>query len=180
MKKTTIQLLMLLAIVLINFSCSKDRDKEPKIEIDEKNLTACPENANCQYLFTESADLNEGPSIFKTGSYRVFWSNVQIPGMSATLYIKAPMQGKDFLLDKTAILAGRVKLVRNCPACLMFEIPFKEVDGYVKGINLTPGKRTDETRWLLEVNLILEAQDGSDAKSTVSIKQYFYPNFVLN
>jgi|GEM_PF-619775 len=180
MKKTTLQLLMLLAIILISPSCKKKAEQEPKIEIDEKNLTVCPDKANCQYLFTENADVNEGPSLLKSGAYRLFWSDVRTTGMRATLYIKAPMQGKDFLLDKMAILAGRVKLVRNCPACLMFEIPYKMVDGYVKGVNLTPERSADQAKWLLEIKVILQSEHDSSVKETIVVKQYFYPNFVYN
>lgn len=180
MKNISIQVMVLFTIILINLSCSKDKNKEekPKIEIDEKNLTVCPDNANCQFLFTENGDLNESPSTLKTGTYRLFWSDVQTPGMSAKLYIKAPMQGKDFSLDKADILAGRIKLFQICPACLT--VPFKELDGYVKGINLTPDKPADQTKWLLEIKVVLGVDEESYVKDTVYIKQYFYPNFVYN
>jgi hypothetical protein len=180
MKKKSIHLLILLTVILINLSCTKDKEpqKQPKIEIDGKNLTACPEKATCQYLFAENTDLNIEPIIFKTGNYRVFWSEVQTPDMSAKLYIKAPMQGKDFSLGKTDILEERVKLIRACPACSM--IPLKELDGYVKGINLTPDKPGDQAKWLLEIKLIVGADDESYVKDAIYIKQYFYPNFVYN
>lgn len=177
MKKTAI---WLFAVILISFSCSKHKDKEaePKMEIDEKNLTACPENASYQYLFTENTDLGERPGTLKSGAYRLFWSEIQTPGMSAKLYIKAPMQGKDFSLDKTAILAGQVKLIQSCPACAM--IPFKELDGYVKGINLTPEKPADQAKWLLEIKVVVGFDEEVISKDTIYIKQYFYPNFVYN
>ena len=177
MKKTTI---WLFAIILISSACSKQKDKEtePKIEIDEKNLTACPENASCQYLFTENTDLGEQPGTLRSGAYRLFWSEIQTPGMSAKLYIKGPMQGKDFSLGKADILEGRVKLVRSCPACSM--IPFKELDGYVKGVNLTPEKPADQAKWLLEIKVIMGFDEEAVVKDTVYVKQYFYPNFVYN
>lgn len=180
MKKTTIQLLVLFTMILVNLSCSKDKDKEkePKIEIDEKNLTACPDHASCQFLFTENRDLNESPATLKAGTYRLFWSDIQTPGMSAQLYIKAPMHGKSFSLDKADILAGRVKLIQICSSCST--VPLKELDGSIKGINLTPDKPADQTKWLLEIKLILGVDAESYVKDTVYIKQYFYPNFVFN
>lgn len=170
MKKTIVQLLMLFAISLINLSCSKE--KNPKAAIDEYNLTACPEGTTCQYLFTENADLNEEVSSPKTGPYRLFYSSVKTPAMLVQLYIKAPMQGNDFVLDKAAILSGRVKLVNNCANCLMATQTI--VDGFVKGINLTLNKPADRTKWLLEIKVLLSGGD------TIYVKQYFYPNFVYN
>jgi hypothetical protein len=177
MKGTLIQLSMLFAIILISYSCKKKTEQEPKIEIDETNLTVCPDRGDCHYLFTEHADINDESMLLKIGDYRLFWIDFENPTMNSKLYIKARMQGKDFLLDKTAIVAGRVRLTRGCPSCLMS--PFKILeDGFVKGINLTPGKPADQTKWLLEIKLIMEGM--GTLKDTVYVKQYFYPNFIYN
>lgn len=79
------------------------------------------------------------------------------------------MQGSSFQLDKSAIAAGRVVLYRSCPACSMF--PLKPVDGYVKGINLTPEKPADQTKWLLEAKIIL-----GDASGETSYRDTLYVN----
>jgi hypothetical protein len=179
MRKITIQLLMVMTTILIGVSCTKDKGKIIKDEIDEKNLTPCPEKASCQYLFTEDADLNEAGSGLITGPYRLFWADIQTPGVRTTLYIKAPMEGKTFSFNKQAILDGKVKLIRSCAACLM--TPFRLIeDGYVNGINLRPDKQADQTRWLLEAEIILEAIGQPAKRDTLHVKQYFDPNFVFN
>nr|WP_121269144.1 hypothetical protein [Pedobacter schmidteae] len=179
MKRTVIQLSLLIAITLFTISCKK-RNQEPKVQIDETNLTVCPDKGTCQYLFTEHADLNDRPEVsalFKTGNYRVFWSNVEYPGVTARIYIKAPMQGTSFSLNKADVLAGRVVLFTSCPTCLT--AVFKPVDGYVKGINLTPEKRADQAKWLLEIKIVSRIE-GSANVETLLVKQYFYPNFVID
>ena len=179
MRKITIQLLMVMTTILICTSCSKDKGKITKDEIDEKNLTPCPENADCQYLFTEDADLSEDGSKLITGPYRLFWADIQTPGYRTTLYIKAPMEGKSFSINKKAMLGGKVKLIRSCAACLM--TPFRLIeDGYIKGVNLTPDKQADQTKWLLEAEVILEATGQPAKRDTLHVKQYFDPNFVFN
>ncbi|CAM4151938.1 hypothetical protein SAMN06265348_105105 [Pedobacter westerhofensis] len=179
MIKQTTLLLCLLLLTLVNFSCSKKRGLEPAIVIDEKNLTACPAGANCQYLFTEHADINPGPGTFVTGNYRIFWSSALNQGVSYTMYIKAPMMGTSFNLKRADIINGKIEVSRSCPACLF--AASKLVDGYVKGINLLPGKPADQTKWILEAQIISESVYGSPAvRDTVFLKQYFYPNFVYN
>jgi hypothetical protein len=177
MKRTTIQLL-LSALILTHSACSK-KDNLDKIKIEETDLTLCPENSECEYLFTENADIEGTMPTFKSGAYRLFWAGITQPGMDSRLYLKAPMQGNSFQLDKSAIAAGRVVLYRSCLACSMF--PLKPVDGYVKGINLTPEKPADQTKWLLEAKIILgDASGETSYRDTLYVKQYFYPNFVYN
>lgn len=179
MKRTTIKLLLLSALILTQSACSKKEDLD-KIKIDETNLTACPENTNCEYLFTESADIEGTMPTFKSGGYRLFWANVNYKSVNSKLYLKAPMKGSTFQLDKSAIVAGSVTLFRNCPTCLM--TPTVSIaDGYVKGVNLNPEKPADQTKWLLEAKIILEDTIGGTVyRDTLYIKQYFYPNFVYN
>ena len=169
---------LIIAGTLFGTSCSKKNDGEPVVMVDEKNLTGCPLNADCQYLFTERADVNSGPGTFTTGSYRVFWNSTLIEGRSAVLYIKAPMAGNSFSLNQADVTSGKVELSRSCPAC--YFVASKIVDGYVKGINLTPDKPADQTKWIIEAQIIFDAMYGPSIKDTVSVKQYFYPNFVYN
>ncbi|MCX2479118.1 hypothetical protein OQY15_08440 [Pedobacter sp. MC2016-15] len=179
MKQKVTILFSLLLLVFINLSCSKDEDENQVPVIDEKNLTACPPNATCHYLFTENADVNPGPGTFTTGNFRVFWSSVFTQGVSAIVYVRAPMTGNSFTLKTSDIVSGKIEISRNCASCLF--AASKLVDGYVKGINLTPGKRADQTKWILEAQLISESLYGTPAvRDTVSVKQYFYPNFVYN
>ena len=179
MKRQFTLALYVLTLCIISFSCAKKRESEAVITIDEKNLTACPGNANCQYLFTERADINPGRGNFITGNYRVFWGSTETQGVSTVVYIKAPMTGNSFLLNRSDITGGKIEISRSCPACLF--AASKLVDGYVKGINLTPGKPADQTKWILEAQIISESvYAAAPIRDTVSVKQYFYPNFVYN
>jgi hypothetical protein len=179
MKKQFTLALCFLFLIFISLSCSKSSHENPVPLIDENNLTACPVNANCQYLYTEQADINPGPGTLMTGNYRVFWSSVVNQGMSAVLYIKAPMTGNSFILNKADITGGKIEISRSCPACLF--VASKVVDGYVRGVNLSPHKPADQTKWILEAQIISEAVYGpSPVRDTLKVKQYFYPNFVYN
>ena len=177
--KTQIAFITLIfAVTLFSASCSKKNDGEPVVTVDEKNLSGCPLNSDCQYLFTERADVNFGPGVFTTGNYRVFWNSTLTEGRSAVLYIKAPMTGNSFTLNQADVTSGKVELSRSCPAC--YFVASKIVDGYVNGINLTPDKPADQTKWIIEAQIIFDAVYGPSVKDTVSVKQYFYPNFVYN
>jgi hypothetical protein len=178
MKRKSYQLLFgLLTGLALFLSCSKKGIVKNEVKIDAKNLTDCRSGANCEYLFTEQADLNTNNS-FMTGPYRLFWFREQWTILTTTIYIKAPMQGNSFELGKEDILSGRVLFQQSCPSCNM--ILLKPVDGYVKGINTTPENRADQARWLLEGKVILQGPTNAPAKDTVFIKQYFSPNFIFN
>jgi len=177
MKSKLILPLLLLSSGALFSSCSKQKSEKDELKLDDKNLTTCATGADCSFMFTEQADF-EGFTTLKPGTYRVFWSIQQSSGITSTLYIKAPMPGKSFSLTKNDILAGKIQFNRSCPSCLM--IPFKPVDGYVKGINTTPGKPADQTKWLVEAKIFLQANEYPQLKDTVFIKQYFNPNFVID
>jgi hypothetical protein len=168
-----------LSLISIILSCSKSSDEKPVPLIEENNLTACPLNANCQYLFTEQADINPEPGALTTGNYRLFWSSVATQGISAVLYIKAPMKGDYFVLNPADITGGKIEIRRSCPAC--FFAASKVVDGYVRGLKLSPHKPADQTKWILEAQIISESVYGAaPIRDTLFVKQYFYPNFVYN
>ncbi|MFA6084006.1 hypothetical protein [Mucilaginibacter sp.] len=167
----------LLTGMTLFLSCTKKGDVQKEVKIDDKNLTSCRSGAGCEYLFTEQADLKVDNS-FKTGTYRLFWFKEQSPGISTSVYIKAPMQGNSFELTKADLLANRVQFSQLCPACYL--ISFKPVDGYVKGVNTTPEKPADQARWLLEGKVILQGTADPSIKDTVFVKQYFSPNFIFN
>lgn len=177
MKSKLILLSLLLSSAEFFSSCSKHRNEKDETKLDDKNLTICASGAGCSFLFTEQADF-EGYTNLKPGTFRVFWSEQEKTGITTTLYIKAPMPGKSFELTKTDILAGKIQFNRSCPSCYM--AAFNPVDGYVKGINATPDKPADQTKWLVEAKIFLQAQEYPQLKDTVFIKQYFEPNFVLN
>jgi hypothetical protein len=178
MKKKPYSLLFgLLTGIALFLSCTKKGDVRKELKIDDKNLTSCRSGAGCEYLFTEQADLNADNS-FKTGAYRLFWYKEQSPGLTTSVYIKAPMQGNSFELTKADLSTDRVQFSQSCPACNL--ILFKPVDGYVKGINTTPGKPADQSRWLLEGKVILQGTTNPSIRDTVFVKQYFSPNFVFN
>lgn len=176
MKKIFYKMAVPISALTLVMACSKN-DVKKEITIDAKNLTPCPIGNTCLYLFTEQADINDTTAFLKTGAYRIFWNTGTYPGASRSLYIKALMQGTSFKLTKADIIAGRVVTLSQCPAC--YSIPLKPVDGFVKGINTTPGKRADQAKWLLEANVILQ-QVGGVYRDTIYIKQYFGANFVID
>ncbi|MCJ8209149.1 hypothetical protein MUY27_05480 [Mucilaginibacter sp. RS28] len=162
-------------------SCKKDSTVDPdKLNITADNLTSCPLGSTCSYLFTESADLVDNDrSELKTGKYRLFWFKNEADGYTSTVFIKAPMKGTGFELKKADLLEGKVVVVRSCLACLFG--PQAIVDGYVKGVNSTPGKPADQAKWLLEGQVVLQLQGGSNnQKYTINFKQVFSANFVSN
>lgn len=174
----TLSAFVLSALILINISCSKKNDVKQDVLIDEKDLTACPLNTTCTSRFSIYADVDSTRPFVKDGDYRVFWNSKVTADDETFLLIKAPMKGTSFVLAKKDILNGSITLIRSCPAC--YSVGFKITDGYVKGLNLNPDKSADQTRWIIEAKIIREAEFDASYKDTVYIKQYFYPNFVIN
>ena len=177
LKETTMKatwILMLLLMIFTSFSCRKD----DRVNLMAESLTTCPPGSDCRYLFLEHADVNTDFIGFTSGSYRLFWSVVEDKFTSTRIYIKAPMADDGFVLGKSEILAGRVKLIQTCMHCN--SIYLKPVDGYVKGTNVTPDKPADQTKWFLEIKLYLESEGKPLAKDTINVSQYFHPNFVYN
>lgn len=166
---------MLAFAFLFCLSCDKQKEKTL---VDEKNLTACAENATCQYSFTEQADLATMPLMLRPGAYRVFWASTKQGPITATLWMKAPMSGNQFTLNDQDILAGKVIFNQDCISCNM--VYYKAVGGEVKGTNTTPDRRADQARWLLEAKIFLQAVDDPTVKNSINIKQYYGANFVYN
>jgi len=170
--KTLLKSLLIVPAIMVLASC-----EQTNVLPDDK-LTSCPENATCSSLFTEQADVNTQNMGFIQGNYRVFWNEVQTGGLTTKIYIKAPMQGNSFSLGKADIIAGRVLFIQSCPSCNL--IALKPLDGYVKGVNRHPGRRADQTRWLLEAKILLQGINEPAVKDTIYFKQDFYPNFIYN
>lgn len=176
--KNLITCVGLLFFILFIVSCTKRSDTNADPVIDESNLTSCPLNAKCNTLFTENAAVDSVRPFLKVGVNRVFFSTVETDERSADLFIIVPMKGTSFALTKKDITSGAVKLFESCPAC--YSIGFQIVDGYVAGVNLSPTKSADQTKWIIEAQLIREAKGQPGLKDTVRVKQYFSPNFVYN
>jgi len=179
MKKATHNFLLAAGIISLGFACTK-RDDVPKKEviINQGNLTSCPAGADCRYLFSDNADITLPQRSQKAGAFRLFWSETQTSVVNTAIYIKAPMGVNSFSMGREDVLSGRIALSRSCPACSM--VPVKPVDGYANGVNLTPDRPGDQTRWLIEARIIVEAQVEPFTKDTINVKQIFYPNFVYN
>lgn len=172
---------LLMAVCMLSLciiSCSKHKSDSDEIHILERDLTPCPENSKCEYQFREYADFNTEQFTLERGDYRLFFANVSSNFAGFVLYIKAPMKGNSFLLSKKDVISGQVKLVNTCATC--FSAPVEPTDGYVKGINLTPGKPADQAKWIIEANITLGIKTDGQTNNVVKLKQYFYPNFVLN
>lgn len=170
--KNLLKSLLIVPAIMVLSSCKQNN------VVPDDNLTSCPVNGTCTSLFTEQADVNVQNWTFMNGPYRLFWYDYKTGGLTTKLYIKAPIDGTSFSLGKTDVLAERVVFTQSCVSCNF--IPLKAIDGYVKGKNMEPGKRADQTRWLLEGKIILQGVNEPLAKDTLYFKQYFYPNFIYN
>lgn len=172
MKKIIYAVLLLSAI--FSSSCSKD---EGYVEnIDEKDLTPCPQNYDCKYYYSERSNVEDNSIMITKGKYRVFWSESGLPGFSIKAFILAPVNGTSFYLSEKQVLAGRIKYLSNCPAC--FSIPLEIGGGYSKGRLVNAANGTGSQKWLLETKLYLKLA-GSQTKTfidTVFVKQYYYLN----
>jgi len=171
MKTSFTKIIALMAILAITTSCSKDDDIGKDVQIDDKNLTNCPENSSCQYLFFENSDLNTEPTTVKSGQFRLFLSKIHTSMDERMLYIKAPIEGDSFSLDKKDILAGKAVYTFICPACDF--VGMKPVDGFAKGLKIAPTGVNTESKWLLEYNIILQAASNAAYRDTIYVKQYF-------
>lgn len=174
MKKIIIIPLVLLTIGLI--SCSKNR-----IEISPDNLSACQTNSQCSYLFSDKADVDSFHRV-QLGVHRLFWykedRNLGGCQLLSTLWIKAPFNKNTFLLDTKDISDGLVSYSQSCACCML--VGLKPIGGYVKGLNISPDKRADQTKWLIEAEIVLGTIHSNTPVDTLYIKQYFDPNFVYN
>ncbi|RVU00917.1 hypothetical protein EOD41_09790 [Mucilaginibacter limnophilus] len=175
MTKLNYPLLLVLSAALFISACKKDKKKEPAI--DEKNLTTCPAGANCEYLFTEYADVSNNGAL-KAGGYRLFWNTAERPGIKNQIFIKAPVNKQSFELSANDIQQGKVLTITSCSVCNT--IPFKPVGGWVKGKNTTPNVAADKAKWLVEATIYQEAENDASIKDTITLKQYFNANFVIN
>lgn len=165
--------LSFITIVLIAFVSCKDKGD---LTISADNLTECPAETNCSYIFTESADVTDNFN-FKSGIYRVFKVQKRNGDRSESLFIKAPMDGKSFTLSAEEIKT-RFSLRTDCAGC--FILVSKPLFGTVKGVNTTPDKPADQAQWLLDINVVIGTVNTEIPVDTIRIKQYFSPNFVYN
>lgn len=88
------------------------------------------------------------------------------------------MKGNSFELDVTAIRNGAVVYQSICYACNT--VTYKPVAGKVKGINTKPNKPADQVKWLIDAEIVLEADlhqkgDG-EIREIAFVKQYFTIN----
>lgn len=167
-----IPLLLALTLSLSMFSCRKDKaTPDETVRIDERNLTACPERSECRYYFTENSDFGAAVFPLTSGAYRMFSINTASNGYGYILYIKAPMTGTSFSFNKKDIVEGRVKIINTCISCMF--IPMEPIDGYVKGLNLTPDKPAAQAKWILEAKIIMETKTEPQTTTDIYVKQYF-------
>ncbi|MGF7081150.1 hypothetical protein [Mucilaginibacter sp. UYCu711] len=170
--KNFVYRLSMLCVGIVSLASCNNKQGNP-----EPGLTNCKD---CQFLFSESADIAIPGYNLISGSYRLFWSETKKSVVTQKMFIKAPMQGNSFTLTKADIIAGKVVVLDICPSCDLIGV--KPVDGFVKGENTTPTSRGDKSRWLIEAKIIREPVGVANIKyrDTIYIKQYFEPNFMLN
>ena len=78
-----------------------------------------------------------------------------------------------FTLNSQDIKNGLEKYSQSCACCLLLGV--KPASGYVKGINTTPSNRADETKWLIEAEIVVVSIHNNQPVDTIWVKQYFYP-----
>lgn len=179
MKNAQITMFSLLAFMAFNVSCSKKQDLPEQVEINDKDLTACPAGSACNNTYTDRVDMVQDQLRLIAGNYRIFSVSVETAGITRVVYIKAPMEGKSFSLNKEDILNGMAKTDVICPLCNW--VPFRIIDGYVKGVNMARSTRPDEKRWLIEAKIITQAQGITPVtKDSIYVKQYFYPGVSIS
>ena len=166
--KSTLKSLLAITLLFTALSCSKDDGYVDTLT--EADLTQCPENSNCQYLYANNADFSGNYGELSNGSYRVFYNEIRTSYRSTLVSLKAPMKGETFFIDNSAIQKGVVKFDYSCPACNYAAPNYKVTGGYSKGKKLNT---SGNERWLVETKLFFA--DGTDFKDTVYVKQYYYP-----
>lgn len=165
--------LSIFMIALISLGCKKDRNDE-KIEITTDNLTTCPKDFNCTYLYNDNADF--GDSFFldlKKGNYRVFkYSALLGNGFYAKyINIRVPINVTQFKLTSAQILEGNLHFANPCPTCNT--IGFNVTGGSFKGVKIAGSS----PKWLLDGEVYLGATGSvSSVRDTIRIKQYFTPD----
>ncbi|RZA03508.1 MAG: hypothetical protein EOP47_02635 [Sphingobacteriaceae bacterium] len=168
--KNILKLLLILSFITVIVSCKKNNVNPETI--------ICFEDTDSKALFTEQADVNMETMSPVAGEYRLFWYEINSGTLTTKIYIKAPMEGNSFSLNNNDINSGKVIYIQSCPNCNL--IPVKAVGGSVKGENRYPGKRADQTRWLLEAKIILQGINTPMFKDSIYFKRDFTPNFVYN
>ncbi|MFD2288668.1 hypothetical protein GJU39_11295 [Pedobacter petrophilus] len=158
-------------IILISFGCKKNPD-DKKIEITSNNLTSCPADLNCTYLYKDGADFGEPFFLnLKKGDFKIFkYSALLGNGYYAKhVYIRVPLNVTQFELGNDQVLAGEVKYANPCASCDV--IGLKVVGGSFKGIKSVNANQT--SRWLLEGKVYLSTIQPSSYQDSIIIKQYF-------
>ncbi|RNL54149.1 hypothetical protein [Pedobacter jejuensis] len=163
--------LSLLMIVMFSISCKKNSNDE-KIEIDTNNLTTCPKDFNCTYLYHDAADFGEPFFLnLKKGSYKVFKYSALLGygNYAKYVYMRIPMNVTQFSLTNKQVLAGEVKFANPCTSCNTIGV--KIVGGSFKGIKTSTSFGVP--KWLLDGQLYLGSITPSAYRDTIRIKQYF-------
>ncbi|MHA4894555.1 hypothetical protein ACXZ1K_07365 [Pedobacter sp. PWIIR3] len=173
MKNVATKLLFVIALLTGILSCSKDEGYVENPE--EKGLTDCPQGANCTYSYSNNSTFDDATFSIKPGGYRLFWSEVKTPGVTATAFILAPAKGVSFNLGEKEVAEGRLKIFTICPTC--FSIPIRVAKGTSKGIQLNSYDANGNRKWLVETKLFIESTDpNAKYADTIHVKQYYYLN----
>jgi len=172
MKKSTLNLFVLVLFIGITVACSKKQDLQPQIQIDEKNLTDCPNGLSCKYWFTENNILSPNAP-FGNNDIRIFYAALTTDIGTTIISIETPRLANSFTLTAEDIINGKAVINNSCPAC--YSAPFKLVGGSIKGINKSARETrpTKSEKWLIEAQII--RQYLGSTTDTIYVKQYFYP-----
>jgi hypothetical protein len=158
-------------ILLSVFSCKKNPN-EKKVEITGDNLTGCPTDMTCTYLYQDGVDFGE-PSFLnlKKGNFKIFkYSAVLGKGFYAKhVYIRVPLNAAQFELNNAQVVEGAVRYANPCATCDL--VGLKVTGGHFKGVK-TAGS-SQSRGWLLEGKVYLGTLVPSAYQDSIYIKQYF-------
>ena len=151
--------------LVVLLSCKKSNS--PNITLST-NLTDCPANSTCSYLYYDNADfVNAAPPV--PGSFRVFSYqsvNQNVCGATSQFLFKTPLNATGFDITSNQIAAGGVfASYLVCPCC-DYAVAFKPIGGEIKG------KRTDATHWLVNASIVFGTSVTAPA-DTLVVNQYF-------
>ncbi|WP_157274928.1 hypothetical protein [Pedobacter sp. Leaf194] len=87
-------------------------------------------------------------------------------------FIKAPMQGVAFKLDKADLIDGMGIWQAQFSSCRIFNL--RPSSGTVRGARVITDDHSTVERWVVEVKIVLS--DGGGIEKKLDVKQIFYPD----
>lgn len=164
--------LLFYTILLLCFSgCKKTESATIERDLDASNLTACPANG-CNFDYSEWGDVKEDLNL-TAGKFRVFRTELIDHGITSVFFIKAPMNGVAFKMEKSALASGLAIWSSSCNSCRLIQLAPE--GGTVRGARMLAENNSSVEKWVIELKVTLS--DGDLHTRYLNIKQIFYPDF---